>query len=47
MEWIEYNHDDCPNCRQRLWDPIAYKMIEESMEELYARRQKSEMSIEV
>lgn len=26
MDWMKH-HDECPNCRQHLWDPQAYNLV--------------------
>ncbi|KAI2496959.1 hypothetical protein MHU86_17544 [Fragilaria crotonensis] len=29
MNWLHGDHDICPNCRQPMWDPETYKIIDE------------------
>ncbi|KAI2497487.1 hypothetical protein MHU86_17037 [Fragilaria crotonensis] len=29
MNWLQGDHDDCPNCRQPMWDPEAYEMVDQ------------------
>ena len=32
MTWMLSSHEECPTCRQPLWDPAAYKMIAATFE---------------
>ena len=27
LDWVKVDHDDCPNCRAGVWDPIEYERI--------------------
>ncbi|KAI2497477.1 hypothetical protein MHU86_17027 [Fragilaria crotonensis] len=29
MNWLQGGHDECPNCRQLMWDPETYEMVDE------------------
>jgi hypothetical protein len=33
MQWMQDGHDECPNCRQLMWEPETYKYIEESIKQ--------------
>ncbi|KAI2497475.1 hypothetical protein MHU86_17025 [Fragilaria crotonensis] len=28
LNWLQGGHDDCPNCRQAMWDPETYDMVD-------------------
>ena len=30
MKWMYEGHEECPECRELLWDPETYKRIETS-----------------
>ena len=27
LDWVQYDHDDCPQCRRLLWSPLEYDII--------------------
>ena len=27
MDWVQHDHDDCPQCRRLLWNPLEYQRI--------------------
>ena len=31
LNWLKPAHDDCPNCRQPMWDKEAYDLIDASI----------------
>ena len=31
MNWLELGHDECPNCRQPMWDVETYNMVDEGI----------------
>ncbi|KAI2491043.1 hypothetical protein MHU86_23523 [Fragilaria crotonensis] len=33
MNWLQGGHDECPNCRQPMWDPETYKMVDQQIME--------------
>jgi Ring finger domain len=33
MQWMLDGHDECPNCRQLMWDPEAYNYVDECVKE--------------
>ncbi|KAI2497486.1 hypothetical protein MHU86_17036 [Fragilaria crotonensis] len=33
MNWLHGDHHECPNCRQPMWDPETYEMIEQCIED--------------
>jgi hypothetical protein len=33
MNWFHDGHDECPNCRQPMWDPETYKMVDQSIQD--------------
>jgi Ring finger domain len=34
MEWMTEYHDECPTCRQRMWDLETFKAVESTMRKL-------------
>ncbi|KAI2510630.1 ubiquitin-protein transferase [Fragilaria crotonensis] len=33
MNWFQDYHDECPNCRQPMWDPETYNMIDQIIQD--------------
>ena len=31
MDWLQLGHDECPNCRQPMWDSETYRMVDQSI----------------
>ncbi|KAI2497484.1 hypothetical protein MHU86_17034 [Fragilaria crotonensis] len=32
MNWVHGGHDECPNCRQLMWDPETYEVVDKCIE---------------
>jgi hypothetical protein len=33
MSWLLGGHDECPNCRQPMWDPEIYEMVDHEIKD--------------
>ena len=33
MNWLQDDHNDCPNCRQPMWDSETYEMIDQCIKD--------------
>ncbi|KAI2498271.1 RING-like zinc finger [Fragilaria crotonensis] len=31
MNWLQCDHDECPNCRQPMWDPETYMVVDQQI----------------
>ena len=29
MDWLQLGHDECPNCRQPMWDSETYSSVDQ------------------
>ena len=42
MDWLKHDHDECPNCRQSMWDKVEYDRIDASIMNQQQPKQKCE-----
>ena len=33
MNWVQLGHDECPICRQPMWDTETYKMVDQGIKD--------------
>lgn len=36
MSWLKRDNDQCPNCRQNMWDPDTYRLVEAFIKEQHS-----------
>lgn len=41
---IQKKHDDCPNCRQPMWDPDTYQLVKEDIKRQQNIRETSQIA---
>ena len=39
MNWMQTGHDDCPNCRQPMWDAETYNMVDQGIKNTHVEDQ--------